>query len=103
MSKIVIVYHSGYGHTRRVAQHVAYPDHHTETTHMPADYHHGVRVIEVNEGTRPIRLIDTSVIGMVCTAQDADAARLTLADFYGAHHLPRVHAQAETVASGETL
>ena len=36
-------------------------------------------------------------------AQDADAARLTLADFYGAHHLPRVHALAETVASGETL
>ena len=31
-----------------------------------------------------------------------DAARLTLADFYGAHHLPRVHALAETVASGET-
>ncbi|MGB4778320.1 acyl-CoA dehydrogenase C-terminal domain-containing protein, partial [Microbacterium sp.] len=33
----------------------------------------------------------------------ADAERLTLADFYGAHHLPRVHALAETVASGETL
>ena len=31
-----------------------------------------------------------------------DAGRLTLADFYGAHHLPRVHALAETVASGET-
>ncbi|MFC9985786.1 acyl-CoA dehydrogenase [Microbacterium keratanolyticum] len=32
---------------------------------------------------------------------DADAARLTSADFYGAHHLPRVHALAETVAAGE--
>ena len=32
----------------------------------------------------------------------ADGARLTSADFYGAHHLPRVHALAETVASGET-
>jgi len=31
-----------------------------------------------------------------------DAARVTAADFYGAHHLPRVHALAETVASGET-
>lgn len=31
----------------------------------------------------------------------SDAARLTAADFYGAHHLPRVHALAETVASGE--
>ena len=35
------------------------------------------------------------------TAQDADAARLTSADFYGAHHLPRVHALAETVQGGE--
>ncbi|MFT4051687.1 MAG: acyl-CoA dehydrogenase [Microbacterium sp.] len=34
--------------------------------------------------------------------QPADAARLTAADFYTAHHLPRVHALAETVASGET-
>ncbi|MFT4234806.1 MAG: acyl-CoA dehydrogenase [Microbacterium sp.] len=33
---------------------------------------------------------------------DADTARLTAADFYGAHHLPQVHALAETVASGET-
>ncbi|GAA5211869.1 acyl-CoA dehydrogenase [Microbacterium kyungheense] len=32
---------------------------------------------------------------------EADAARLTSADFYGAHHLPRVHALAETVAGGE--
>ncbi|TQJ29918.1 acyl-CoA dehydrogenase [Microbacterium sp. SLBN-146] len=30
-----------------------------------------------------------------------DARRLSLADFYGAHHLPRVHALAETVAAGE--
>ena len=33
--------------------------------------------------------------------QARDAARLTLADFYGAHHLPRVHMLAETVAGGE--
>ena len=32
---------------------------------------------------------------------DDDARRLTDADFYGAHHLPRVHALAETVAAGE--
>ncbi|MGZ0711936.1 acyl-CoA dehydrogenase (plasmid) [Coraliomargarita sp. W4R53] len=31
-----------------------------------------------------------------------DAERLTNADFYGAHHLPRVYALAETVAAGET-
>lgn len=35
-------------------------------------YHHGVSVIEVNEGTRPIRTIATAVIGLVATASDAD-------------------------------
>ncbi len=35
-------------------------------------YHHGVRVHELNEGTRPIRTVSTAVIGMVATAEDAD-------------------------------
>lgn len=39
-----------------------------------ADYLHGVRVLEISEGTRPIRTIPTAVIGMVCTGSDADAA-----------------------------
>lgn len=38
-----------------------------------SDYHHGVRVFELNDGTRPIRTISSSVIGVVCTADDADA------------------------------
>ncbi|RRV04430.1 phage tail sheath protein [Pseudomonas sp. v388] len=37
-----------------------------------ADYLHGVRVIEINEGSRPIRTVSTAVIGLVCTADDAD-------------------------------
>lgn len=37
-----------------------------------SDYLHGVRVIELNDGTRPIRTIPTAVIGLVCTAEDAD-------------------------------
>ncbi|MET4733479.1 phage tail sheath protein FI [Thalassospira sp. MBR-102] len=40
---------------------------------MATDYHHGVRVIEVSEGTRPIRTIETAVIGLVCTGETADA------------------------------
>ncbi|MBB3141222.1 phage tail sheath protein [Halomonas organivorans] len=35
-------------------------------------YHHGVRVAEINDGTRIIRTISTSIIGIVCTAPDAD-------------------------------
>lgn len=42
------------------------------------EYHHGVRVVEINEGTRTIRTVATSVIGMVCTAADADAAAFPL-------------------------
>lgn len=45
---------------------------------MPTEYHHGVRVIEINEGSRPIRTISTAVIGMVCTGSDADAIAFPL-------------------------
>lgn len=45
---------------------------------MPTEYHHGVRVIEVTTGTRPIRTIETAVIGTVVTADDADAATFPL-------------------------
>ncbi len=48
---------------------------------MAQDYHHGVRVVEINEGTRPIRTVSTSVIGMVATAPNAaagTAATLTI-------------------------
>ena len=45
---------------------------------MPTDYHHGVRVIEKNDGTRPIRTISTAVIGLVATAEDADPVAFPL-------------------------
>ncbi|WP_313410583.1 phage tail sheath protein [Stutzerimonas kunmingensis] len=45
---------------------------------MATDYYHGVRVVEINEGTRPIRTVATAVVGMVCTAADADAATFPL-------------------------
>lgn len=38
---------------------------------MP-DYLHGVRVLEINEGARPIRTVSTAVVGLVATAPDAD-------------------------------
>lgn len=45
---------------------------------MPTTYHHGVRVTEINNGTRPIRAIATAIIGLVCTAPDADAEAFPL-------------------------
>jgi len=35
-------------------------------------YHHGVTLVEINSGTRPIRSISTAILGLVCTASDAD-------------------------------
>lgn len=45
---------------------------------MATDYHHGVRVQEVNGGSRPLTTVSTAIIGMVCTADDADAALFPL-------------------------
>ncbi|HHQ6556635.1 TPA: phage tail sheath protein [Serratia fonticola] len=43
-----------------------------------ADYHHGVRVIEINDGTRVISTVSTAIVGMVCTGEDADATLFPL-------------------------
>lgn len=45
---------------------------------MAVDYHHGVRVVEASDGIRPIRTVSTAVIGIVCTASDADDAAFPL-------------------------
>ncbi|WP_312477984.1 phage tail sheath protein [Stutzerimonas nitrititolerans] len=45
---------------------------------MSTEYHHGVRVLEINEGTRPIRTVSTAIVGMLCTASDADPATFPL-------------------------
>ena len=45
---------------------------------MSTEYHHGVRVIEINEGIRPIRMVSTAIIGLVATAPDADEATFPL-------------------------
>lgn len=39
---------------------------------MATDYHHGVRVTEIDGGSRPIRTISTGIVGFVGTAEDAD-------------------------------
>lgn len=40
---------------------------------MPASFLHGVEIVTVNDGIRPIQLASTSVIGVVGTAPDADS------------------------------
>lgn len=41
---------------------------------MPEQYHHGVRVVQLSNGVRPIRTVQTGIIGLVATADDADPA-----------------------------
>ena len=43
-----------------------------------ADFHHGVRVTEITEGTNSIRVVSTAIIGLVATASDADPAAFPL-------------------------
>ncbi|MDX6042885.1 phage tail sheath protein [Scandinavium lactucae] len=43
-----------------------------------SDFHHGVQVVEVNDGTRIISTVSTAIVGMVCTASDADVETFPL-------------------------
>ena len=43
-----------------------------------SDFHHGTQVIEINDGTRVISTVATAIVGMVCTASDADTATFPL-------------------------
>ncbi|MDM2766983.1 phage tail sheath protein [Citrobacter sp. Cpo147] len=43
-----------------------------------SDFHHGVELVEINDGTRTISTVSTAVVGMVCTASDADAGAFPL-------------------------
>jgi len=43
---------------------------------MSQDYHPGMRVEEINEGTRTITTVSTAVVGLVCTGDDAATFRL---------------------------
>lgn len=43
-----------------------------------SDFLHGVEVIELNQGTRPIQTVKSSVIGLIGTAPDADVVKFPL-------------------------
>lgn len=45
---------------------------------MPEQFLHGVEVVEIDTGTRPITTVRSAVIGLIGTAPDADAAKFPL-------------------------
>lgn len=61
---------------------------------MSTEYLHGVRVIEINEGTRALRTASTAVIGLIATADDADAATFPENKAVLISHLPNAIAKA---------
>lgn len=45
---------------------------------MPEQFLHGVEVVEIDSGPRPIRTVKSSIIGLIGTAPEADATRFPL-------------------------
>lgn len=45
---------------------------------MPEQWHHGVEIVRIDDGVRPISTVKSSVIGLVGTAPDADSERFPL-------------------------
>jgi phage tail sheath protein FI len=45
---------------------------------MVDTYHHGVRVVEINSGIRPIRTVSTAILGLIATGAAADATLFPL-------------------------
>lgn len=45
---------------------------------MPTEYHHGAKVDETSNSPLSVTTISTAIIGMVCTAEDADVATFPL-------------------------
>ncbi len=43
-----------------------------------SDYHHGVRVVEINDGTRTTSTVSTAIVGLLCTGGDADTTAFPL-------------------------
>jgi uncharacterized protein len=41
-------------------------------------FHHGIKLVEINEGARPLAVKATSIIGLVATADDADPLKFPL-------------------------
>ena len=71
---------------------------------MPDQYHHGVRVLEINEGTRTIRTVATAIIGLVATAPEASAGAKASATIRAlAENADISYAAASPGAPGNTI
>ncbi|MCL6417925.1 phage tail protein, partial [Aestuariirhabdus sp. Z084] len=60
---------------------------------MPEQFLHGVEVVEIDSGPRPIKTVRSSVIGLIGTAPDADEDRFP-------YHTPILIAGKRSEAAG---
>lgn len=68
---------------------------------MPEQFLHGIEVVEVDDGIRPIQTAKSSVIGLVGTAPDADAATFPLNTPVLLAGAQRLAAKLDTTGDGE--
>ncbi|MEM7047000.1 MAG: phage tail sheath subtilisin-like domain-containing protein [Pseudomonadota bacterium] len=67
---------------------------------MTTDYLHGIEVVQINDGIRPIQTVRSSVIGVIGTAPDADADAWPINTPILLANAPR---KAATLGEGGTL
>jgi phage tail sheath protein FI len=68
---------------------------------MATDFLHGTEVLEITDGIRPISTVKSSVIGLVGTAPDADAATFPLNTPVLLYGEQRLAAKLDTTGDGE--
>lgn len=67
---------------------------------MPDQFLHGIETVEIDDGIRPIQTVKSSVIGLIGTAPDADAAVFPLNTPVLLSNQPRKAASLDTVGDG---
>src|SRR5512146_2749715 len=61
---------------------------------------HGIEVLEVDDGLRPIPIVETAIIGLIGTAPDADETAFPLNEPIAIIGNPRQAADLDTVGDG---
>ncbi len=59
-----------------------------------SDYHHGVQVLDMNDGTRVIFNVATAIVGMVCASSDEAADTFPLINPVLSTNMPSAIANA---------
>lgn len=70
---------------------------------MPEQFLHGVEVVEIDSGSRPVRTVKSAVIGIVGTAHNADPAQSAEVTITGLNANAAIKLTAKTAGEGGNL